>query len=151
MRIGELAAATGTSVRLLRYYEEQGLLESQRLDSGHRRYDDGAPVVVRRIRSLLDAGLPTRIIRDLLPCVRQDDTVAGCKLETLREHLHGLDDRIAALAETRTSLAGLVSAARADERTPVPGPDRPAGRPYDGGGDGSGTGRTRRARTTLDG
>ncbi|MGW1990193.1 MerR family transcriptional regulator [Embleya sp. NPDC001921] len=116
MKIGELAAATDTSVRLLRYYEEQGLLESHRLDSGHRRYDDSAPAVVRRIRSLLDAGLPTRVIRDLLPCVRQDGTVAACKLETLREHLQGLNDRISALSEARTSLTGLVSAAQAHER-----------------------------------
>ncbi|ARF71061.1 MerR family transcriptional regulator [Streptomyces sp. NPDC012600] len=115
MKIGELATATGVSVRLLRYYEEQGLLASSRLDSGHRRYDDSAPDVVRRIRSLLDAGLPTRVIRDLQPCVRQDGTVAACKLETLQEHLRGLDDRISALSETRTSLAGLISAARPDE------------------------------------
>ncbi|MFC8125658.1 MerR family transcriptional regulator [Streptomyces sp. NPDC057302] len=44
-----------------------GLLASHRLASGHRRYDDSAPAVVRRIRALLDAGLPTRVIRDL-PC-----------------------------------------------------------------------------------
>jgi DNA-binding transcriptional MerR regulator len=112
MKIGELAAATDTSVRLLRYYEEQSLLDSYRLESGHRRYDDDAPAVVRRIRALLDAGLPTRIIRDLLPCVRQDGTVAECKLETLQEHLQGLDDRIRALSETRTSLVGLISAAQ---------------------------------------
>ncbi|MET9609378.1 MerR family transcriptional regulator [Streptomyces sp. NPDC006512] len=110
MKIGELAAATDTSVRLLRYYEEQGLLTSYRLDSGHRRYDDAAPAAVRRIRALLDAGLPTRVIRDLLPCVHQDGTVADCQLETLQKHLQGLDDRIAALSETRTSLAGLISA-----------------------------------------
>ncbi|MEV2256254.1 MerR family transcriptional regulator [Streptomyces sp. NPDC050147] len=115
MKIGELAAATGTSVRLLRYYEEQSLLESHRLAGGHRRYDDNAPAVVRRIRALLDAGLPTRVIRDLLPCVRQDGTVAGCRLETLQEHLRGLDERISALSETRASLAGLVSAAQARE------------------------------------
>ncbi|MFH9728198.1 MerR family transcriptional regulator [Streptomyces sp. NPDC017254] len=114
MKIGELAVATDTSVRLLRYYEEQGLLTSHRLDSGHRRYDDDATAAVRRIRALLDAGLPTRVIRDLLPCVRQDGTVAECRLETLQEHLRGLDDRISALSETRTSLVGLISAARTD-------------------------------------
>ncbi|WP_371656582.1 MULTISPECIES: MerR family transcriptional regulator [unclassified Streptomyces] len=119
MKIGELAATTGTSVRLLRYYEEQGLLESYRLNSGHRRYDDSAPVVVRRIRALLDAGLPTRVIRDLQPCIRQDGTVAECQLETLQEHLQGLDDRISALSETRTSLAGLISATQASEPTLV--------------------------------
>ncbi|MEU2250298.1 MerR family transcriptional regulator [Streptomyces sp. NPDC019224] len=113
MKIGALATATNTSVRLLRYYEEQGLLASHRLPGGHRRYDADAPAVVRRIRSLLDAGLPTRIIRDLLPCVREDGTVAMCKLETLEEHLLGLDDRISALSEARSSLAGLVRAARA--------------------------------------
>ncbi|WP_443333658.1 MerR family transcriptional regulator [Streptomyces sp. CB02460] len=56
-----------TSVRLLRHHEEQGLLASHRLAGGHRRYDADAPAVVRRIRALLDAGLPTRTIRDLLP------------------------------------------------------------------------------------
>ncbi|MFG2622520.1 MerR family transcriptional regulator [Streptomyces sp. NPDC048507] len=71
--------------------------------------------MVRRVRSLLGAGLPTRVIRDLQPCIRRDGTVAACQLETLREHLGGLDDRIAALSETRASLAGLVSAARARE------------------------------------
>ncbi|MFD7027486.1 MerR family transcriptional regulator [Streptomyces sp. NPDC059917] len=115
MKIGELGAATGTSVRLLRYYEEQGLLESHRVAAGHRRYDEDAPAVVRRIRALLDAGLPTRVIRDLQPCIRQDGTVSACKLETLQEHLDGLDARIAALAETRASLAGLVSDTRARE------------------------------------
>ena len=112
--IGELAAATDTSVRLLRHYEEQSLPESHRLAGCHRRYDD-APAVVRRIRALLDAGLPTRVIRDLLPCVRQDGTVAGCRLETLQEHLQGLDERISALSENRASLAGLISAAQAPE------------------------------------
>ncbi|MFG2751999.1 MerR family transcriptional regulator [Streptomyces xanthophaeus] len=122
MKIGELAAATDTSVRLLRYYEEQGLLASYRLDSGHRRYDDTAPGAVRRIRALLDAGLPTRVIRDLLPCIRQDGTVSACKLETLQEHLQGLDDRISALSETRTSLAGLITAAQTATQTHAAAP-----------------------------
>ncbi|MFB6640979.1 MerR family DNA-binding transcriptional regulator [Streptomyces chartreusis] len=39
MKIGELSSRTGVSVRLLRYYEEQGLLLSQRTAGGHRSYD----------------------------------------------------------------------------------------------------------------
>ncbi|MGW2278348.1 MerR family transcriptional regulator [Streptomyces sp. NPDC001770] len=120
MRIGELSGVTGTSVRLLRYYEEQGLLESHRLASGHRRYEDGAPVVVRRIRSFLDAGLPTRVIRDLLPCVGGDGTVDDCRLETLQDHLRGLDDRISALSEVRTSLTGLITATQARKGSSAP-------------------------------
>ncbi|WP_256333044.1 hypothetical protein [Streptomyces sp. 2131.1] len=40
--------------------------------------------------------------------------MALCKLETLEQHLQGLDDRISALQETRLSLAGPVGAARAE-------------------------------------
>ncbi|TBL33964.1 MerR family DNA-binding transcriptional regulator [Verrucosispora sp. NA02020] len=37
MKIGELSRLTGVSPRLLRYYEEQGLLTSYRIGAGHRR------------------------------------------------------------------------------------------------------------------
>ncbi|WP_199550512.1 MerR family DNA-binding transcriptional regulator, partial [Streptomyces sp. N35] len=43
MKIGQLSAETGVSVRLLRYYEEQGLLASARTPGGHRGYGAGAP------------------------------------------------------------------------------------------------------------
>ncbi|MCD9144577.1 MerR family transcriptional regulator [Streptomyces albireticuli] len=112
MKIGELALTTGVSVRLLRYYEEQGLLASHRLPSGHRRYAADAPETVRRIRVLLAAGLPTRVIRDVLPCVRGAEATAfdPCVATYLREHLDGLDARIADLQGARTSLAGLLAA-----------------------------------------
>ncbi|GAA0476047.1 MerR family transcriptional regulator [Streptomyces stramineus] len=108
MKIGELARETGVSIRLLRYYEEQGLLASRRLPSGHRRYGADAPETVRRIRVLLAAGLPTRVIRDVLPCVRGAG-LDPCVSEHLRAQLDGLDGRIAALQETRASLAALVA------------------------------------------
>lgn len=38
MRIGELSASTGVSMRSLRYYEEQGLLHAERSSSGQRLY-----------------------------------------------------------------------------------------------------------------
>ena len=69
MRIGDLAAATGASVRSLRYYEEQGLLVATRTPSGQRVY--GAPAVerVQLVQQLFAAGLPSRTIVQLLPCV----------------------------------------------------------------------------------
>ncbi|MFC5722155.1 MerR family transcriptional regulator [Streptomyces gamaensis] len=118
LRIGELARETGVSVRLLRYYEEQGLLTPYRLAGGHRRYEPDAPEVVRRIRLLLAAGLPTRVIRGILPCVRG---VSGadfdpCVAVHLRDQLAGLDGRIAELSAARESLAGLLDAT---ERVPA--------------------------------
>jgi MerR family redox-sensitive transcriptional activator SoxR len=38
LTIGELAARSGVAASALRFYEEQGLIHSERNDSGHRRY-----------------------------------------------------------------------------------------------------------------
>ncbi|MFJ9553222.1 MerR family transcriptional regulator [Nocardiopsis sp. NPDC101807] len=68
MRIGELAARSGVSVRLLRYYEEQGLLRSTRSAGGQRHYTDDAVERVAFIRRLLAAGVSSRVIAEVLPC-----------------------------------------------------------------------------------
>ncbi|GGO20632.1 MerR family transcriptional regulator [Microbispora bryophytorum] len=69
MRIGELATRAGVSVRSLRYYEEQGLLISTRSPSGQRHYTDGEVERVQLIQRLYAAGLSSRTIAEVLPCV----------------------------------------------------------------------------------
>lgn len=69
MRIGELSERTGTPRRLLRYYEEQKLILPDRCANGYRSYDERLVDRVLQIRGLLDAGLPTRIIKRILPCL----------------------------------------------------------------------------------
>ncbi|MFD7136497.1 MerR family transcriptional regulator [Streptomyces sp. NPDC059894] len=72
MRIGEMVRRAGVSERQLRYYEEQGLLEPARLPSGYRVYCTKDIDTVRRIRTLLTAGLTTDTIAKVLPCVREE-------------------------------------------------------------------------------
>ena len=113
MRIGELARATGASHRMLRYYEEQGLLAAERGENGYRHYQDDAPVTVAQIRGLLSAGIPVSVIRDILPCAQGSvpalepcpELIAG-----LRSELAGLDARIACLQAHRTALHGYLTA-----------------------------------------
>ncbi|PRX64339.1 DNA-binding transcriptional MerR regulator [Nonomuraea fuscirosea] len=73
MKIGDLARETGVSRRLLRYYEEQGLLRPRRLPNGYREYTEADVAGVRHIRAMLAAGLPTAVIARLLDCVHDDD------------------------------------------------------------------------------
>ncbi|TMR22191.1 MerR family transcriptional regulator [Actinomadura geliboluensis] len=92
MKIGELSRETGVAVRLLRYYEDQGLLTSHRSPGGHRHYGPEAPAAVARIRTLLAAGLRTRVIRELTPCFVGDGTeVQACVLDHLRTQCAELD------------------------------------------------------------
>lgn len=109
MKIGELSRETGVGVRLLRYYEAQGLLASHRSEGGHRHYDPEAVTAVARIRTLLAAGLPTRVIRELMPCFAGDGTeLQACVLDHLRTQLTELDSRIADLTQARTALGDIL-------------------------------------------
>jgi predicted transcriptional regulator len=58
MLIGELSARTGVSQRLLRYYEEQGLLQPARDPNGYRRYGENMVTTVHQVRALLAAVKP---------------------------------------------------------------------------------------------
>ncbi|VXB92904.1 MerR family transcriptional regulator [Frigoribacterium sp. 9N] len=75
MRIGELSTRTGVPSRMLRYYEEQGLITPTRLANGYRDYDERLIDRVGKIRGLIDAGIPTRIVTDILPCLGQPQTI----------------------------------------------------------------------------
>ncbi|GGL61995.1 MerR family transcriptional regulator [Streptomyces fumigatiscleroticus] len=73
MRIGELARRSGVSERSLRYYEQQALLRSERTPGGQREYGEWAVDRVIRIQALYAAGLHSRTIARLLPCMRDAD------------------------------------------------------------------------------
>ena len=68
MRIGEAARRAGTTPRMLRYYEAEGLLEPGRGENGYRDYDEECVVAAARIVALSRAGLPLATIRLVLPC-----------------------------------------------------------------------------------
>ncbi|WP_416563805.1 MerR family transcriptional regulator [Nocardia testacea] len=109
MRIGELAAATGTSRRLLRYYEERGLLTPDRSANGYRRYPESAVRDVARIRRLLAAGLPLRVITDVLECAcGSAEEVEPCMEPALRAELTTLDGKLDDLRHRRTELLDLI-------------------------------------------
>ncbi|RFS83854.1 MerR family transcriptional regulator [Actinomadura spongiicola] len=108
MKIGQLSRETGVAVRLLRYYESQGLLASERTDGGHRVYSPEAPATVARIRRLLAAGFPTRTIRELMPCF-EGDALQPCVHHHLTDHLAGLEARMADLDKARTSVTSLIA------------------------------------------
>ncbi|WP_125776628.1 MerR family transcriptional regulator [Antribacter gilvus] len=69
VRIGDLARSAGVSVRAVRYYEQQGLLSAQRSASGQRLYPPEAAERVRFFQDMFAAGLSSRRIAELLPCI----------------------------------------------------------------------------------
>ncbi|MER6493825.1 MerR family transcriptional regulator [Streptomyces griseorubiginosus] len=114
MRIGELAARTGVSVRALRYYEEQGLLISTRSTSGQRHYMEQAVERVLFLQRMYAAGLSSRTIIELLPCIDSpSEETADAALERMAEERDRLTDHIAELIRTRDALDTLMATNRA--------------------------------------
>ncbi|NYI06919.1 MerR family transcriptional regulator [Allostreptomyces psammosilenae] len=121
MRIGELSARTGTPRRLLRYYEEQGLIVPDRCANGYRSYDERYVDRVLQIRGLLDAGLPTRIIKQILPCLDKPRTIyfpdaTPEMIATLERERDRMTERIACLTRNRDAIAEYLDAVRGHAR-----------------------------------
>jgi DNA-binding transcriptional MerR regulator len=117
MRIGELAERTATPPRLLRYYEEQGLIRVGRSPNGYRDYDERLVDQVIHIRGLLDAGLPTRLIKQILPCLGDPDDIHFADaspeiIATLEQQRDRLTQRIELLTRNRDAMTAYVDSLR---------------------------------------
>lgn len=66
MRIGELSRRCQVPVRMLRYYEERGLLSPRRAANGYRDYGEEDVTRAALVSSLIRSGLPTKLIIALL-------------------------------------------------------------------------------------
>lgn len=75
MKIGELADLLGTTPRTLRFYEEQGLLESCRTSGGTRRYSNEDVLRFKAILRLASSGIPISLIYEL--ATTRDPSVSG--------------------------------------------------------------------------
>ncbi|MFF3617237.1 MerR family transcriptional regulator [Streptomyces sp. NPDC002580] len=109
MRIGELSRLTGVSRRLLRYYEEQVLIVPDRTANGYRDYDERYVDRVKQIRGLLAAGLPTRVIKQILPCLDKPRSIhfpdaTPEMLALLTSERDKLTDRIEVLTRNRNAM-----------------------------------------------
>jgi DNA-binding transcriptional MerR regulator len=117
VRIGELSKRTDVPTRLLRYYEEQGLLTPSRAANGYRDYAEALVDRVTQIRGLLDAGVPTRIIRQILPCLDDPCTIhvtdaAPELIADLERQRDQMDARISCLSRNRDAINAYLDAVR---------------------------------------
>ncbi|MEV0263247.1 MerR family transcriptional regulator [Streptomyces sp. NPDC050617] len=118
MRIGELAARTGVSVRSLRYYEEQELLTSVRSGGGHRHYTENDIDRVHYIQGLYAANLSSRTIAALMPCAESPSTHnSDAALERMALERDRITAQIDDFLRARDTLDRMMDMARAHRET----------------------------------
>ncbi len=111
---GQLAFATGLTVRTLHHYDSIGLLSpSQRTDSGHRLYNRSDIERLHRITCLRRLGLS---LQDISSCLDSQDYEP---LKVINLHLEKLKDQIQRQQKLCAMLEGLASAFRGKEEVPL--------------------------------
>jgi MerR family transcriptional regulator, copper efflux regulator len=105
VRIGQLAAQTGYSVRTIRFYEQSGLLPApSRTPAGYRSYDQDAVTRLRFVRSAQTLGLSLAEIAEVLRIRDHQGPPCSYVAELLDTHITALDARIKELTALRDEL-----------------------------------------------
>ena len=109
MRIGELARRSGVAPRLLRYYEQQGLIHAERAENGYRDYSEEDVTRAQRVATMVRSGIPTRLVRAILnlEVVPTAEGVAHCSrllAEQLAAELTEIEGRIDCLSMSRDTI-----------------------------------------------
>ncbi|NDU75245.1 MerR family transcriptional regulator [Actinomadura sp. DSM 109109] len=64
--IGELARATGVTVKAVRFYTERGIVPARRTAAGHRRYGAGAVARLGLVRTLRELGIDLATVQKIV-------------------------------------------------------------------------------------
>ena len=133
LTIGQLAERSGVAASALRYYEDRGLIASERSGAGHRRYPRA---IIRRVAFIVFAQRVGLSLEEIgaelrkLPSQRAPKREEWAKLSAT--WTSRIDDRIAELGRLRDSLDGCIGCgclsldtcplANADDRAGRAGP-----------------------------
>jgi MerR family copper efflux transcriptional regulator len=121
MNIGQAAAASGVTAKMIRYYESIGLVPAaQRADSGYRVYGTRDLHTLRFIRRARKLGFSLERIGELLS-LWQDGSRASADVKRIAlEHVAELEERIRELTDMRDTIATLAACCHGDERPDCP-------------------------------
>ncbi|HYP82455.1 Cu(I)-responsive transcriptional regulator [Variovorax sp.] len=119
--IGEAARLSGISARMLRHYEQLGLLgDVRRSDAGYRRYSLAEVHTLRFIKRARDLGFSMEQVAELVGLWRNRRRTSASVKRVAQAHLDELEQRIAEMQAMQRTLAHLVHCCHGDQRPDCP-------------------------------
>ena len=121
MNIGEASAASGVSAKMIRYYEQAGLIPpADRNHSGYRIYGDADVHRLRFIRRARDLGFSVAEISDLLDLWNDRSRRSADVKRLAQAHIADLEARIGKLRQMAATLQDLADCCAGDDRPDCP-------------------------------
>jgi len=119
--IGEAAARSGVSAKMVRYYESLGLLPHvARSDAGYRQYGESDVHTLRFIRRARDLGFGMAEIGELLKLWKDRRRSSRDVKRIALNHVADLERRLAELAAMKRTLEALADCCHGDARPDCP-------------------------------
>lgn len=116
MNIGKAAETAGVSSKMIRHYEQIGLLPAAaRTESGYRQYSARDVSILRFIRQARRMGFSMQQIANLLGMWSDDHRTSREVKALAMAHLADLDQKMREIAEMKGALERLVAACHGDE------------------------------------
>ena len=121
MNIGEAAKASGVSAKMIRHYEEVGLVPAAtRSHSGYRQYGEGEVHTLRFIRRSRDLGFSIREISELLGLWQDRKRPSRLVKSLAAAHIQALEQKVEELQVMKATLEHLVHCCHGDDRPDCP-------------------------------
>lgn len=121
MNIGQAAKASGISAKMIRHYEELGLLPAPaRTDAGYRQYGDAELHTLRFIRQARDLGFSLHDIGELLSLWHNRQRPSRLVKELAQAHIQALEQKARELLAMKNTLQHLVHGCHGDDRPDCP-------------------------------
>lgn len=121
MNIGQAAKKSGISSKMIRYYEQIGLIpQANRTDSGYRDYSDADVACFRFIRHSRALGFSTEQISTLLVLWNNGERASADVKAIALSHIDELNQKITELQKMTQTLAHLVKDCQGDDSPNCP-------------------------------
>ncbi len=121
MNIGAASRASGVSAKMIRYYEETGLIPAAaRTDSGYRAYTPNDVHRLQFVRRARDLGFSVSEIADLLSLWSDRDRHSADVKRIAQAHIAELRERIDQLRQMADTLQTLIDCCAGDQRPDCP-------------------------------
>lgn len=120
MNIGEAAARSGVSAKMIRHYEAIGLIGAARSANGYRVYAERDVAVLRFIRHARDLGFPLEDVRRLLALWRDRNRASAEVKRLALAHVAALETKAESLRSMAASLRHLAAHCHGDGRPDCP-------------------------------
>ena len=121
MNIGEAAKASGVSAKMIRYYEQTGLIpEAGRTASGYRTYPTTEVQMLRFVRRARDLGFTVERIAELLALWRDRSRQSADVKQLALSQVEGLRRKIREMEDMVATLEHLAHGCNGDHRPDCP-------------------------------